>query len=591
MERASGTLDAVGRPLPGPLGGRLHRNVDQDREVGGQTPREERVQRPDAVRVQPPAVPLIGDRGIAVPVEEDDLSGLQRGPDDLRYQLRPAGYSDTADFYIYNSHYKSSSGDAARRLVEAQQIRANADALGLNKNFIHVGDFNMFSSSESGYQHLMAAGNAKLNDPINKPGSWNDSNTFRNIHTQTPYDPAIGQPGFDGAGGMDSRFDFQLISNNLNDTNGLAYIPNSYQTFGNNGSHLLGMPLNTGTGASPAVLTALSSILDHLPVGADYQLPARMGVSVGSVPTKVITGASVPVNVTVTNTAPVMFSNGADGLTYTVSGAGSLSGSGGAADKLALTPGNVHMLNLSTAVPGISAGTVNASSSSEAVANGTFSAAVSTIVLGHATPSFAPDEELNVATIDFGIKGRGLGSPTDEFIITNLPQFAALTAKLDLDSIDIVGDTGALTTDVGTFSNMSGGSFNSYTAGLSDANNGTFEETYTLSFSDEDLPGATARGPLTLVLKGIVATPGDSDLNGAIDFDDYAHIDNGFNNNLAGWFNGDFDGNGVINFDDYALIDLNFNNQFNGLQSVPEPSLVLFGVPAAVGMLLRRRSR
>jgi hypothetical protein len=57
---------------------------------------------------------------------------------------------------------------------------------------------------------------------------------------------------------------------------------------------------------------------------------------------------------------------------------------------------------------------------------------------------------------------------------------------------------------------------------------------------------------------------GDTDLNGAINFDDYVRTDNGFNSHLSGWANGDFDGNGVVNFDDYVIIDLNFNEQTAG---------------------------
>jgi GH43 family beta-xylosidase len=53
--------------------------------------------------------------------------------------------------------------------------------------------------------------------------------------------------------------------------------------------------------------------------------------------------------------------------------------------------------------------------------------------------------------------------------------------------------------------------------------------------------------------------PGDTDFNGVVNFDDYAHVDNGFNNNLSGWENGDFDNNGVVNFDDYSMIDHSFN--------------------------------
>jgi hypothetical protein len=54
---------------------------------------------------------------------------------------------------------------------------------------------------------------------------------------------------------------------------------------------------------------------------------------------------------------------------------------------------------------------------------------------------------------------------------------------------------------------------------------------------------------------------GDSDLNGKINFDDYVHIDNGFNNHLTGWLNGDFNYDGHVDFDDYVLIDLAFNTQ------------------------------
>jgi hypothetical protein len=49
-----------------------------------------------------------------------------------------------------------------------------------------------------------------------------------------------------------------------------------------------------------------------------------------------------------------------------------------------------------------------------------------------------------------------------------------------------------------------------------------------------------------------------------INFDDYARIDNGFNNAFTGFSNGDFNYDGVVNFDDYALIDFAFNNQDEG---------------------------
>jgi hypothetical protein len=54
---------------------------------------------------------------------------------------------------------------------------------------------------------------------------------------------------------------------------------------------------------------------------------------------------------------------------------------------------------------------------------------------------------------------------------------------------------------------------------------------------------------------------GDTDLNGVVNFDDYARTDSGFNGGGSTWFAGDFDYNGIVNFDDYSLIDAAFNQQ------------------------------
>jgi hypothetical protein len=57
---------------------------------------------------------------------------------------------------------------------------------------------------------------------------------------------------------------------------------------------------------------------------------------------------------------------------------------------------------------------------------------------------------------------------------------------------------------------------------------------------------------------------GDTDLNGVVNFDDYARTDAGFNFGRTGWVNGDFDYNDSVSFDDYSLIDLAFNSQGRG---------------------------
>ncbi len=101
---------------------------------------------------------------------------------------------------------------------------------------------------------------------------------------------------------------------------------------------------------------------------------------------------------------------------------------------------------------------------------------------------------------------------------------------------------------------------------------------------------------------------GDANLDGHVDGTDYSRIDNGYLNNLTGWYNGDFNYDGIINGSDYTLIDNSYNTQgaaiaaelsgssavataqVAGTSAVPEPTtLGLLGI-GAVG-LLGRRSR
>src|SRR5205823_2993810 len=176
-------------------------------------------------------------------------------------------------------------------------IRTNSDALGANTPIVYLGDFNTYGSTDNAYTHLLAAGNGQALDPISKPGSWTNSGSFSNIHTQSPYNSATAASegsGFSGTGGgMDDRFDFQLSTSAVQDGHGFAYIPNSYQAFGNNGTHGLNNAIDSASNtAQPAnVKTALAAVLDHLPVVADYQLPAKMSATATAVPAQMIVGA------------------------------------------------------------------------------------------------------------------------------------------------------------------------------------------------------------------------------------------------------------------------------------------------------------
>jgi endonuclease/exonuclease/phosphatase family metal-dependent hydrolase len=322
----------------------------------------------------------------------------------LRYQLRPVGYDSTADFYIYSDHYKAgtASSDRTRRDVEATALRANLDGLGQGVHAILAGDFNIRSSSEASYQTLLAAGNGQAFDPLGLPGSWHDNASFKSIHTQAPAaNPADG--GLIG-GGMDDRFDFQLMTGEFLDGEGLSYIPGSYHALGNNGSHqCCSFDISTGSGAPPQVMSALMTASDHLPVIADYQLPAVMEVLASSVPATLTLGESFDLEIMVRNAANVVAAIGADELDYTVASSGDLVGSFIGMDQ-PLGGGNMHLLSLDTSSVGFKTGTITVESSSQAVANGFVQIPVSYTVV--AVPEPASGLLLFGSVIGFALNSR-----------------------------------------------------------------------------------------------------------------------------------------------------------------------------------------
>jgi endonuclease/exonuclease/phosphatase family metal-dependent hydrolase len=295
----------------------------------------------------------------------------------LRYQLRPVDYGESADFYAYNSHYKADDGsaDQARRLVEAEAIRANADALGQGAHIIYAGDFNMQRSNESAFQELVSSGNGEAFDPINQLGTWTNNFDFREWHTQAPC--ASSCPSGFTTGGIDDRFDFQLVTSELLDDEGLSYIPGTYHTFGNNGT-TFNQSVTSGSNTYPftgvtsftdaEVRTALFTSSDHLPVVADYQVPAILEAIAGAVPTTLMRNEVFNLDVAIRNAANVVAAIGADELDYEITTSGNLSGSA-MGSALALADGIVHSVSFDTSLPGIRDGVITVTTSSQGAAN------------------------------------------------------------------------------------------------------------------------------------------------------------------------------------------------------------------------------
>ena len=177
-------------------------------------------------------------------------------------------YYDTTFIEVYMCHLKAgnSGANAAIRAEQTQLLMDYIATRPTDRNHFVCGDFNVYSSSETGYQQ-MTSGALALQDPISSPGNWNNNGSFAEIHTQSTRSSLNYDCG--SKGGLDDRFDQILVSNNvMQGSDSLKYLINSYDAIGNDGNHyntnLLASPTNTQYPDS--VVRALYYMSDHLPV-------------------------------------------------------------------------------------------------------------------------------------------------------------------------------------------------------------------------------------------------------------------------------------------------------------------------------------
>ncbi|MFO0357908.1 MAG: endonuclease/exonuclease/phosphatase family protein [Sphingobacteriaceae bacterium] len=180
--------------------------------------------------------------------------------------------NDTAFIYLHMSHLKAGSltADEFQRLSEVTAFCTDIATIPQGANIIFAGDLNFKSSIEASYTTLTSANCSHVfSDPINMPGLWNNTSTFKHIHTQSTRTSSF--PGCCGGatGGMDDRFDFMLVTSPLmNGNNKVTYVPGSYKAFGNDGQHMNKAITEAPTNSVvPAIVTqALFNVSDHLPV-------------------------------------------------------------------------------------------------------------------------------------------------------------------------------------------------------------------------------------------------------------------------------------------------------------------------------------
>lgn len=110
----------------------------------------------------------------------------------------------------------------------------------------------------------------------------------------------------------------------------------------------------------------------------------------------------------------------------------------------------------------------------------------------HAAPSFDVQAQSTSLTLNFGTVAQGSSAAPLLFTLYNMQ--ADNRVGLDLDSISGSGDTGKLTTDLTSFTNMGQGYNQSLGAWLDTSTVGSFSAHYLLTLSDADVGASNTRG-------------------------------------------------------------------------------------------------
>lgn len=193
-------------------------------------------------------------------------------------------FTDTVFFTVMAAHFKAgnSAPDRTERSKATTAVMTYLDQNNIQGNIFIAGDFNVYTGTEPAFQDLINYApnpSVRFFDPINTIGSWNNNGSFSFAHTQSVRSSSNGCAS---GGGMDDRFDFILVSDEvLNNVNRAEYVANSYKAIGQDGMRFNGnVNFPTNTVVSSTVADALYNMSDHLPVVASFAISPSNSVSV-----------------------------------------------------------------------------------------------------------------------------------------------------------------------------------------------------------------------------------------------------------------------------------------------------------------------
>lgn len=188
----------------------------------------------------------------------------------MYYKTPQLASGDTIFITFIIAHLKAGSydSDELTRYQQTQALMNKLEQLQIADNYIFSGDFNLYSSSEQSYQHLINYPNTlyRFYDPINQSGNWNNASQFAAIHTQSTHTSS--EDGCYSTGGMDDRFDFILVSPYVYfGSKKVRSVNSSYHPLGQDGNRFNGSINNPQNSIVPdSIANALYNFSDHLPV-------------------------------------------------------------------------------------------------------------------------------------------------------------------------------------------------------------------------------------------------------------------------------------------------------------------------------------
>lgn len=177
---------------------------------------------------------------------------------------------DTIFYIPIIAHLKAGTSDTEERLTMIQSLMSRLNNWGISDNYVLSGDFNIYTSSEPAYQQLLNYSNSAVRfyDPIDTPGDWNNSYSYRHVHTQSTHTSG----DCFATGGLDDRFDFILVSAQiLNGYDHVKAISETYTALGQDGNHYNSSIISPSNTSIPQdIANALYNMSDHLPVMMDF---------------------------------------------------------------------------------------------------------------------------------------------------------------------------------------------------------------------------------------------------------------------------------------------------------------------------------